>query len=94
MKNGYRILDTHTHIGIARHSGRRYSADELLRDMDRHGVDMSMVIPFPVVDDWSATHDEIGRAVASHPDRLVGCACMYPYVAQVEFRDEMRRCRE
>jgi predicted TIM-barrel fold metal-dependent hydrolase len=94
MRNGFAIFDTHTHIGVARHSGRRYTADELLRDMDRAGVDRSVVIPFPVVDDYRAAHDEIGRAVQAHPDRLTGAASLYPYVAEQEFRDEVRRCRE
>jgi uncharacterized protein len=94
MTNGYRIFDTHTHIGKARHRGRAYSADELLRDMDRFGVERSLAIPYPVVDDWRAEHDEIGKAVRAHPDRLSGAACMDPYVAESVFRDEVRRCRE
>jgi predicted TIM-barrel fold metal-dependent hydrolase len=94
MKNGHRLFDTHTHIGTARHSGRVYSADDLLRDMDQFGVDRAVVIPFPVVEDCRAAHDEIGRAVEAHADRLVGSACLYPYIPEVEFRDEIRRCRE
>jgi predicted TIM-barrel fold metal-dependent hydrolase len=94
MRSGHRLYDAHTHIDTARHSGRRYSADDLLRDMDRFGVDRSMVIPFPVVEDCRAAHDEIGRAVLAHPDRLSGSACQYPYIAETEFRAEIRRCRE
>jgi predicted TIM-barrel fold metal-dependent hydrolase len=62
--------------------------------MDRHGVDRSVVIPFPVVDDYRVQHDLIGRAVTEHPDRLAGAACIYPYIAVSDFRDEVRRCRE
>jgi uncharacterized protein len=94
MKDGFRLFDTHTHIGTARHSTRRYSAGDLLRDMDRFGVDRSVVIPFPVVEDTRAAHDEIGRAVGDHADRLIGAACIYPYVPESEFRDEVRRCAE
>lgn len=94
MRDGFRLFDTHTHIGRARHSGRVHTADALLRDMDRYGVDVSMVIPFPVVEDCREAHDEIGRAVLAHPDRLLGCACLYPYIPEAEFRDEVRRCRE
>jgi hypothetical protein len=94
VKNGFRVFDTHTHVGQARHSGRRYSADDLLRDMDRFGVDRSLVIPFPVVDDHRAAHDEIGRAVGAHPDRLVGAACPPVFIPEREFRDEVRRCAE
>jgi predicted TIM-barrel fold metal-dependent hydrolase len=94
MKDGFRVFDTHTHIGHARHSGRTASADDLLRNMDRHGVDRSVVIPFPVVEDHRREHDLIGRAVKAHPDRLVGAACLNPHLPLSEFRDEVRRCRE
>lgn len=94
MRDGFRIFDTHTHVGEARHSGRSYSPDQLLRDMDRHGVERSMVIPFPVVADHRSQHDLIGRAVLAHPDRLSGAACVYPFIPEADFRDEVRRCRE
>lgn len=94
MTHGYRIFDTHTHVGKARHSGRAYSADELLRDMDRFGIERSLVIPYPIVDDWRAEHDAIGRAVRAHPDRLCGSACLDPFVTEPVFREEVRRCRE
>jgi predicted TIM-barrel fold metal-dependent hydrolase len=94
MKDGFRIFDTHTHIGYGLHHGRRHTADNLLTAMDRHGVDRSVVIPFPVVEDYRAAHDEIGRAVRAHPDRLTGTACIYPYVGADLYRDEVRRCVE
>ncbi len=94
MKDGYFLYDTHTHIGLARHSGRRQTADQLLREMDRCGVDKSVVIPFPVVEDYTAAHEEIGAAVAAYPDRLVGAACLTPFIPEQTFSDEVRRCRE
>jgi len=63
MKSGFRIFDTHTHLGVARHSKRSCAADDLLRSMDRHGVDRSLAIPFPVVEDYRSQHDLIGQAV-------------------------------
>jgi uncharacterized protein len=94
MKRGYRIFDTHTHIGRARHSGRTCSADELLQNMDRFGVERSLVIPFPVVEDWRTEHDLVGKAVLEHPGRLCGAACMDPCVVETVFREEVRRTRE
>lgn len=94
MKDGFRVFDTHTHAGLARHTGRTASADDLLRNMDRHGVDRSLVIPFPVVEDHRREHDLIGRAVKAHPDRLVGAACLNPHLPLSEFTGEVRRCRE
>ncbi len=57
-------------------------------------MDRSLVIPFPVVDDYRAAHDEIGEAVRRYPDRLVGAACLYPFLPEAEFREEVRRCVE
>jgi uncharacterized protein len=94
MRDGLRIFDTHTHVGRGLHHGRRYSADQLLAAMDEFGVDRSLVIPFPVVEDTRAAHDEIGRAVKTHPARLVGAACVYPYVGRDKYRDEVKRCVE
>lgn len=94
MIRGYQVFDTHTHIGTARHSGRVFTAEQMLRSMDAHGIDRSLLIPFPVVDDHRAQHDEIGAAVRQWPDRFDGAACLYPFVAEADFRDEVRRCAE
>lgn len=94
MIQGHKVFDTHTHIGAARHSGRVYTAEQMLRNMDAHGVDRSLLIPFPVVDDYRAQHDEIGAAVRQWPDRFAGAACLYPFVHEQQFRDEVKRCAE
>jgi predicted TIM-barrel fold metal-dependent hydrolase len=94
MRDGFSIYDTHTHLGEARHSGRSCSADQMLAAMDQFGVDRSLLIPFPVVDDYRKAHDEIAAAVRAHPDRLAGAACLYPFVSQQDFKDEIRRCVE
>jgi predicted TIM-barrel fold metal-dependent hydrolase len=94
MKDAFRVWDTHTHLGEALHSGRTQSADELLRVMDREGVDRSVCIPFPVVADPRATHNLIASAVRSHPDRLTGTVCLDPFVGRDEFDGEVRRCAE
>lgn len=94
MKSGFRVFDTHTHIGTARHSGRTFSAVQMLAHMDAHGIDRSMLIPFPVVEDYRASHDEIGSAVHEYPDRFVGAVCLNPFVPEPEFRAEVRRCSE
>ncbi len=62
--------------------------------MDRLGIDRSVLIPFPVVEDYRREHDTIGAAVQSHPDRFTGSACLDPFVPEGEYRDEVRRCRE
>jgi predicted TIM-barrel fold metal-dependent hydrolase len=92
VNNGFRIYDAHTHLGEARHSGRRYSAEQVLRAMDRYGVDRSLIIPFPVVEDYQKAHDQIARAVQDHPDRFAGAACLPAFLPEEEFRRELDRC--
>jgi predicted TIM-barrel fold metal-dependent hydrolase len=94
MKNGFRIYDAHTHIGNALHSGRTFSADQLLRAMDEYGVEKSLVIPYPVVVDYRHEHALIGAGVHEYGDRLVGAACLSPFLPREEFQDEIRRCKE
>jgi uncharacterized protein len=94
VRDGFFVFDTHTHIGDARHTGRSMSADALLREMDAHGIDRSVAIPFPVVENYRQQHDAIGEAVKLHPDRLVGAACLSPFLPATLFGDEIRRCRE
>jgi hypothetical protein len=92
MRQGFRVFDTHTHVGRARHSGRRFSGAELVAHMDAHGVDRAVAIPFPVVDDVRAAHDEIAAAVKAHPDRLVGAACLPPFMPPEELVAELEHC--
>lgn len=92
MRDGYRIYDTHTHLGAARHSGRRCGVAAMLGHMDSYGIDRSMLIPFPVVSDYRATHDEIAAAISSHPERFAGAACLDPFVPEDEYRREVDRC--
>lgn len=94
MLRGMTVFDGHTHLGSALHSGRVRPVDDVLRDMDREGVDISLVIPFPVVEDPRATHDEIGDAVRRYPHRLRGAACIPPFIPPQQYRDEVKRCRE
>lgn len=94
MLQGMTVFDAHTHLGTALHSGRVRPVDDVLRAMDREGVDVSLVIPFPVVEDMRATHDEIGAALRRFPDRMRGAACIPPFIPKQQFRDEAKRCRE
>ena len=94
MIGSFRVYDTHTHLGVAMHSGRVRRVEDALRAMDSHGVDRSVLIPWPVVTDQRAAHDEIGEAVRRYPDRFTGSACLDPYLPEAAFRDELRRCVE
>lgn len=92
MIAGFRAFDAHTHLGTARHSGRRWTVDEMLRHMDTHGVERSLLIPFPVVEDYRLAHDEIAAALSGAPERFAAAACLPPMLPEDEFRSEVKRC--
>lgn len=94
MKDGFRLYDTHAHLGTAKHSGRIHDTDRLLRAMDRTGVDRAMLIPFPVVEDMRREHDLIAAATRAYPDRFNGAACIDPFLPAPDFRAELQRCVE
>ena len=94
MKDGFRLYDTHTHIGTAHHSGRTCTAQQMLTVMDRTGVDRALLIPFPVVEDFRAQHNLIADAVLKHPGRFAGAACLPPFIPLAEFQDEVKRCSQ
>lgn len=63
------IVDCHTHIFETGRGGPfnlPSSADDLVREMDAHGVDISIVLPLPGV----ATNEFVQRECARHPGRL------------------------
>ena len=92
MRKGFQVFDTHAHLGRALHSGRVATKDAMLRAMDAAGIDRTLLIPFPVVEDFRREHDQIGDALRSHPGRFAGAACLNPYIPEHEFRGEVRRC--
>lgn len=94
MKDGFAIFDAHTHLGYALHSGRSCSADRMLAQMAGSGIDRSLLIPFPVVEDYRKQHDVIAAAVRSYPGRFAGAVCLNPFLPRQEFLDEVRRCVE
>ena len=94
MKDGFAIFDAHTHLGYALHSGRSCSADRMLAQMAGSGIDRSLLIPFPVVDDYRKQHDVIAAAVRAYPGRFAGAVCLNPFLPRQEFLDEVRRCVE
>lgn len=94
MRDGFFLFDSHTHLGEAKHSGRVATPRQLLATMDRCGVDRSLLIPFPVVEDFRTAHDHIAEAVRLHPARFAGAACLNPYEGEAAYRAEVRRCRE
>ncbi|MGE5543138.1 MAG: amidohydrolase family protein, partial [Bacillota bacterium] len=82
------------HFGnLAKTPGNRYAtADDLILEMDRTGVSMSVTFGFAFRDAGACreVNDYIAASVARYPDRLVGFMCVNPLDAGVE--REVSRC--
>ena len=91
------VFDAHGHIGhegamgTAEWCAPRADADELVRTMDRLGVDRSFVSSFAgLLTGDPAANDITLAAVARHPGRLLGYACINPRYPEV-MRQELAR---
>jgi predicted TIM-barrel fold metal-dependent hydrolase len=88
------IIDTHQHLGTSIFSGVETTEDELLGAMDRHGVDVALVMPQPTREDIRAYHDRIAAAADRHRGRLFGMASIDAWWSEREYAAEARRCVE
>lgn len=71
------IIDCHNHIGEPWGTRDKQTPDELLRKMDRAGIDMACVFGFRYENyDNKYTYE----AVKAHSDRFIGFACAAPWV--------------
>jgi len=86
------IVDSHQHLGRSMFSGVETTEDELLEAMDRHGVEVSLVMPQPTHDDLRDYHDRIAESAARHPGRLHGMASISPWWSDNEYEVEATRC--
>lgn len=73
------IVDAHVHMGIpsrpAFGNALAYTSDDLLRNMDRAGIDMSLVMGIPHVYD----NEYVIREAKRYPDRLIPWAYLDPW---------------
>jgi predicted TIM-barrel fold metal-dependent hydrolase len=74
-----RYIDIHTHLGTF-YWGKELTADELVRMMDRHDVEKSVVLPLvsPESSPYPQTTEAALAAHKQHPDRLIPFCCIDP----------------
>ena len=93
---GELVIDAHTHIGGM---SKIYhlpdsSTDEMIREMDRLGIDRAITFPYSsITSDFAPGNDIAADAVRRYPDRFVGFACVNPHY-YTEMKDELERCRK
>jgi uncharacterized protein len=84
------IIDAHAHVGHGRY--KSLATDDLLRQMDEHGVDRAIICP---VEEQIVLHNREGNdfilaQVRRHPNRFVGFAVANPWYGQLAV-EELRR---
>jgi uncharacterized protein len=74
------IIDTHAHLGKVMYGCPPLTVEDLLRFMDEHGIDRSVVLPLvnPEEEDYYYTTEMALADCALHPDRLIPFANMDP----------------
>ncbi len=76
------IIDAHNHLGGPdRGDGASQTAVEIIRNMDRVGIDMAVVFPFNEVKpgiSFSLANNYIAKATEQYPERLIGFARLDP----------------
>ena len=93
---GEYVIDAHTHLGGL---SKWYhlpdsSTDDMIAEMDRHGIDRIITFPFSsITSDFAHGNDMVAAAVIAHPDRLVGFACVNPHY-HTEMKAELDRCKQ
>ncbi len=89
------IIDADCHISPTPEGEGSISADELLRRMDRAGVDMALTwLQPPYMREVGPANAYVARAMADHPDRILGFGWADPHLGIGKAKDEVRRCIE
>jgi predicted TIM-barrel fold metal-dependent hydrolase len=95
------IIDAHVHL--TRNNNTipfiQYSSTELLKDMNKNGVDMAIVCPnidpyTTKIENVQTNNDWIATNVKKHPSRLIGFGLTTPSTGEKMGVQEVERCIE
>jgi hypothetical protein len=89
------LIDADTHISPYTTPAIAISADELLRRMDRAGVDKAVVwLTPPYLREVAESNFYVHEAAQAHPDRLIPFGWIDPNLGLDAMRDEIARCHQ
>ena len=87
------IIDADTHISPTGEDAMAITADELLRRMDRAGVDKALAwLRPPYLRQIDASNTYIYQATQRHPDRILGFGWANPRLGLDKAREAVKRC--
>jgi predicted TIM-barrel fold metal-dependent hydrolase len=76
-------IDVHNHIGYDPAYEIKRTADELIKEMDKAGVDKCIVFPFTTNPDLVEQNKLVKEAMDEYPDRLIGFFLMNPRLPEM-----------
>lgn len=89
------IIDADCHISSWRFDELALTADDLLREMDRSGVDKALIWLKPTYNREIASENRaVYEAMRGHPDRFIGFGWVNPRLGAAAARDTIRQCFE
>jgi predicted TIM-barrel fold metal-dependent hydrolase len=89
------IIDADTHVSPTGEDAMAIPYEELLRRMDRAGVDRAVVwLRPPYMREIDASNAYVYQATRQHPDRLLGFGWADPHLGLDQARQAIRRCTE
>ena len=79
-KKASKYIDVHTHIGTTWNGNKELTADDLLRWMDEHDVEKSVLLPLtsPESSSFLLLTEPALAAAKAHPDRFVAFCSIDP----------------
>jgi len=87
------IIDADTHISPTGEDTRAITFDDLLRRMDRAGVDKALTwLRPPYMREIDESNAYVHQAMRQHPDRILGFGWADPRLGLDEAKEAVRRC--
>jgi predicted TIM-barrel fold metal-dependent hydrolase len=88
------IIDAHTHLGYDYVFEEDFTVNELLTNMQKNRVDISIVQPGTVLDLKTVVeqHNAIADLARKMPGRIFGMANPNPHLPSAKYRNELERC--
>ncbi len=89
------VIDADCHISSQKWDALAITADELLAQMDRAGVDKALIwLKPPYNKDIAPENAAVAAAMRAHPDRLLGVGWANPLLGKQSTLETIRRCFE
>lgn len=88
------VVDGRTHIGRSRNSTSEITTEELIEQMDRNGIDVSVLHALPsacTLLHYEAEHEKVIEFTRKFPTRIFGIVCIPPQVGKKTYLRDARR---